>query len=103
MGIPAFMVTASLNCIIGQRLVRKATDLVPLPTPKPLTKFVQGLKNRFKKALPGEQFPYEGVVYSLENQPETSATYYHGRTGIYECVTLDMQLKQAILDGHTTI
>jgi general secretion pathway protein E len=102
MGIPAFMLTASLNCIIGQRLVRKAVDVEPMPTPEALLPFVQGLETRFKKVLPTETFPYEGKIYSLENQSEKE-NVYAGRMGIFECVTMNQELKQAILEGQTTI
>ncbi len=102
MGIPAFMLTASLNCIIGQRLVRKAVDIEPIPTPELLVPYVKGLEKRFKKVLPDEKFPYTGSIYSVENQVDKQAVY-KWRTGIYECVTLSQELKQAILEGQTTI
>lgn len=102
MGIPPFMLTASLNCIIWQRLLRKAIDADTIPTPASLVPFVKGLEKRFNKVVPWEKFPYTGEIYTVEKKSDLEGVYA-GRLGIFECVTLNPQLKQAILDGKTTI
>lgn len=102
MGIPAFMVTASLNCIIGQRLVRKAIDIEPIKTPEMYAPYINKLEQRFKTVVPDGKFPDKKYIYSVENQEDKQAAYAW-RTWIYECVTLNQELKQAILEGQTTI
>gem|GEM_PF-4235166 len=91
------MLTAALNCIVGQRLVRKAIETEKIPVPALLKPYVTRLEERFTKTLPDEIFPDHTHVYSLEYQ-EDMRGLYAGRTGIFECVTLNQELKQAILE-----
>lgn len=102
MGIPPFMLTASVNCIIWQRLVRKAIKTEPLPTPAWFVWFVTALEQRFKQVVPNQVFPYKGNIYCAPSQTE-SQSIYAGRVGVFECVSLTQELKQAILAWQTTI
>ncbi len=102
MWIPPFMLTASLNCIIWQRLVRKAIEPEKLPLPESLLPYVTRLQERFKKVFPDTPFPKHDNIYSRE-KTDTQEGHYKGRMGIFECVTLTQELKQAILEWQTTI
>lgn len=103
MGIPPFMLTASLNCIIWQRLLRKAVNPVKSNTPEILIPYVTGLEKRFKTVLPNEQFPKSSIIYEMNTEMWWARAAYAWRIGAFECVVMNPDLKQAVLDGKTTI
>ncbi len=103
MGIPPFMLTASLNCIIWQRLLRKAVNPVKIDTPEMLIPYVKGLETRFKKVLPNESFPKSASIYEMNTTLWWPGASYAWRIGAFECVVMNPTLKQAVLDGKTSI
>lgn len=102
MGIPPFMLTAALNCIVWQRLLRKATHPLPVPIPAQQQAYLDALHARFKQVT-GKEFPSSEHLYSLGTDNLPSWSFYAGRIGVFECVTLTAELKEAILQWATTI
>ncbi len=103
MQVPDFLVTASVNCIIAQRLARKLCQKCKNPAPPSLdaNKKIQEAFTIFK--------PYRGLDMSLFNNPilyeandggckECEGQGYRGRVGIFEVMLLGDKLKKAILD-----
>jgi type IV pilus assembly protein PilB len=104
MKVEPFLIASSINCIIGQRLVREicnkcrtskeitSDELVKLGFPKDLV----------KKYFSSKDHPR---VYHGKGCPVCHDTGYSGRIGIFEVMVLDEDLKQAIInqDDATTI
>lgn len=62
------MLTASLNCIIGQRLVRKAVRPVAIQTPKDLDSQLVDLIKRLKELVPDAIVPYDHRIYQQNTE-----------------------------------
>lgn len=102
MKIPDFLLTASVNLIIAQRLARKLCPKckVPLAPSTDARKKIQGAFSVFS--------PYEGFDESMLNDPifyspnkdgcETCGGQgYKGRVGIYEVLYMSENIKKSIL------
>lgn len=101
MGIKPFMLSASLNCIIAQRLVRKAVHPVSIHTPKHLEHTIHTLIDRCKQTT-WVSVNYEDTIYA-QNTDTTLGDPYEGRIGVFESLVVSEQLKQAILENKTTL
>jgi type IV pilus assembly protein PilB len=92
MGIEPFLITAALNCIVAQRLVRKICSECkgPVAAPPP-------------EALKDLQVPdkYIGKFQMMRGKgcEACSNTGHKGRIAIYEVMTANDILKEAILNG----
>jgi len=87
MGIEPFLVSSSVVAIIAQRLVRCICSRCRegfTPTKEELAKL--GLKTRT-----------EPTFFRAVGCPECMRTGYHGRTGIYEILLIDDEVRQMIL------
>jgi type II secretory ATPase GspE/PulE/Tfp pilus assembly ATPase PilB-like protein len=104
MKVPDFLLTASINLIMAQRLARRLCEKCRVPQPIS----VDGQK-QLQKAF--EFFePYEGFDMSVLNDPifyipnkggcpECEGKGYKGRVGLYEVLTMSNTIKKAILEG----
>lgn len=101
MGVKPFMLTACLNCIIAQRLVRKAVHPIAVPAPADIDRDIIALVKRLKELVPDVSLSYQHEIYVQNNDDILQA--YEGRTAVFECLPLDRDLKQAILENKTTI
>lgn len=88
MGIEPFLLSSSLNGVLAQRLVRKLCNHCKQSYSVPLDQ----LKNLPIKL---EKPP---ALYRAEGCESCRHTGYHGRTGIYELLVINEQLKQLIHD-----
>jgi general secretion pathway protein E len=89
MGIEPFLVSSSVVSIIAQRLVRCICThcrQAYTPTPEELAKL--GFKAVSKRP----------VFYRAVGCSECMRTGYHGRTGIYEILLIDEEIRQMILN-----
>lgn len=103
MEVPGFLITATLNAIIAQRLVRKIC-----PHCKEEIAMVPEIEQKIRRSLatmnPAER---ENLGIKDLNQPikiyhgkgcdECGNTGYHGRVGLYEVLELDNTIKEIIL------
>jgi len=87
MGIEPFLLSSSLALIVAQRLVRRLCPSCREPVP-----VEQSLSQRFGLA--------EGaIVYQARACEHCNKTGYRGRTGIYEVLEIDDDLRRMIHDG----
>ncbi len=95
MGIEPFLVTASVNTILAQRLVRTLCAKCKVETKVPLEKLVE-------LGVPKDQAPsiriYKGGGCSV-----CSNSGYKGRLAIYEIFDFSPKLKELVLKGATAL
>jgi len=97
MGVEPFLVTASLNSIIAQRLVRKnCTDCSEKLEIAPQVLIDLGVS---PKEIDGFEV-YKGIGEGCNN---CSGTGYKGRIAIYEVMTITDELKEFILSGASAL
>ncbi|HVG76193.1 MAG TPA: GspE/PulE family protein [Thermoleophilaceae bacterium] len=88
MGVEPYLVTSSVECVVGQRLVRKLCDCKkPVKLSKALLE-----ENGFEVARGISGFEPVGCVSCAQ-------TGYKGRTGLYEVMTMSDEVRKLILDG----
>jgi general secretion pathway protein E len=94
MGVEPFLVASSVVCMMAQRLVR---NLCPhckkpvVPTESELRQ-LGFTRERFLEVTPGH-------VYAPTGCQECLDTGYMGRTGIYELLVVDDEIRQLIMDN----
>lgn len=105
MGIEPFLLTASLNLLAAQRLVRKVCDKCRIEQ-KPSDAIVEVIKKELAK-VPKEDL--EGIdinnptVYVGQGCPVCGNTGYKGRIGIYEVVDITKAMQEQITDRKPAI
>jgi len=91
MGIPPYMVAASLSGVIAQRLVKKLC---------PNCREQRPVSEREKASL-GKGAEDIQATYHPVGCPHCNNTGYSGRRPIYECIHLDGTLRNMITDGKS--
>ncbi len=85
MGIEPFLVTSSVSCVIGQRLLRKIC-----PECKEAYEPSDAL-------LASYGFPSGSTLYRGRGCPSCKYTGYRGRTGVFEVLVLDDSVKDLVV------
>lgn len=108
MGIPAFLLPASINAIIAQRLIRKLCQhckkAIPMSNLDPHLKWrvEKALKRTAKEELLS-RIPTEilgnPIFYEAVGCAECENIGYKGRVGIYEILEITTSVKKLIIDG----
>ncbi len=108
MGIPAFLLPASINAIIAQRLIRKLCEHCKKPIsindldPHMKMRVEKALKQTSKEELLS-RIPSEILQKPMFYEPvgcaECENIGYHGRVGIYEILEITNSVKKLIIDG----
>lgn len=88
MGVEQFLLASSLIGILAQRLVRKLCSACRRPHVPDAT----------EHELLGVNV---GTIYSAVGCPACNNTGYRGRTGIYELLSVDQELRRQIHDGSS--
>lgn len=112
MGTPAFLLPATINAIIAQRLVRKlcphckkAIRLQDLP--EDLRKKVEKAIKRTHKDELITRLPQEVLQNPLFYEPvgceQCDNIGYRGRVGIYEILEITPNIKKMIIDGASAV
>lgn len=91
MGIEPFLVSSSLECFIAQRLVR-----LICPKCKTPLESSKEILDRIKKDI--EFDPQKIEFYEGRGCKECRFTGYHGRTGIFEILTVTESIRELILN-----
>jgi type IV pilus assembly protein PilB len=95
MGIEPFLISATLEAVLGQRLVRTVCDQCKTPyTPEQETLDILGLT----AADVGDRSFYYGAGCSYCND-----TGYHGRRGIYEYLSVSDPVRHLINERQPTL
>ncbi len=102
MWVKPFMLASALNCIIGQRLVRKTLKstkaLADEFTDKEIRKTIALVDHFYPEMKPS----YDGNVYHVPNNEETNnVENYEWREGIFEILEVDPLIKEAIIQGKS--
>ncbi|MCU0666236.1 MAG: Flp pilus assembly complex ATPase component TadA [Candidatus Omnitrophica bacterium] len=92
-GVPAFLISSSVDAFIAQRLVRVICPFCK----KEDTSNKQKLKLQISKEL-GIVCPEEIKLYTGSGCESCNFTGFHGRTGIFEILFMDSTMKDAILN-----
>jgi len=101
MGVKPFLLAPALNCVIGQRLVRKLCTLCKEASP--LEAKLQEKVNTVMAELPepekSEVAAMEQVFYAPKGCDKCNEGY-KGRLGIYEIFVVNEAIEKAVLDGQ---
>ncbi len=107
MGIPAFLLPASINAIIAQRLIRKLCSKCKKPVsmseldPKVKDRVERALKRTAKAELISRISPeilQKPLFYEAVGCAECENIGYRGRVGIYEILEITTSVKKLIID-----
>ena len=112
MGIPAFLLPASINAIIAQRLIRKLCQHCKKPIA--MNELDAHLKWRVEKALKhtakdellsriSGDILQKPTFYEPVGCPECDNIGYKGRVGIYEILEITNSVKKLIIDGASAV
>jgi len=94
MGIEPFLVTASVNTIIAQRLLRTLCKSCRQPSKLPETKI---------ESLGLRKYGSTSGLYQAKGCKDCNMTGYKGRVAIYEVLEFHSDLKEMVLAGNTAI
>jgi type II secretory ATPase GspE/PulE/Tfp pilus assembly ATPase PilB-like protein len=95
LGVEPYLIASTVNIIIGQRLVRKICNFC-----KKEKKLKENEINSLKEVLPertASKLNYNLTVYYGEGCKNCNNSGYLGRTGIYEVLSLNEEIKDLIL------
>lgn len=93
MGVPAYLVTAALRAVVGQKLLHQICPHCKVEY-RPSQKIIQRLGLNPAKVI-GSKF-YQGKGCQECNQTGT-----YGRIGIYETMTITASIKDVVIEGGT--
>lgn len=102
MGAETFLVASALNCVLGQRIVRKIChfckeDYVPPP------ELARDIKNVLGKLFPQNSDTAAGFkLYHGKGCMECNSTGYQGRVGIFEVLPISEKISRLILDRKSS-
>jgi type IV pilus assembly protein PilB len=108
MGIPAFLLPASINAIIAQRLIRKLCQKCKKPVamqnldPHMKARVERALKRTAKNELISRisaDILQKPTFYEPVGCAECDNIGYRGRVGIYEILEITPNVKKMIIDG----
>jgi type IV pilus assembly protein PilB len=95
MGIEPFLLAYTINIIIAQRLVRKLCDRCKTPDTELDMDLLMDCKLTEKEITESTFYKPVGCVHCIKG--------YRGRTGIYEVLTMNKQIRQIILKSKDFI
>jgi type IV pilus assembly protein PilB len=94
MGVPPYLISSALECVVAQRLARclceRCREEVRL-TPKKMTVLEREILG-----------PKETTVWRPTGCPRCFGTGYSGRAGLFEVLPVTKHVRQMILDGKST-
>jgi type IV pilus assembly protein PilB len=94
MGVEPFLVTASVNTIVAQRLLRTLCKSCRQATKVPEDKI---------ESLGIKKFATSGSFFQAKGCKDCNMTGYKGRVAIYEVLEFHSDLKEMVLAGNTAI
>lgn len=103
MGVKPFLLAPALNCVIGQRLVRRLCNECKVPAV-----FSEELEARFNESLdsmPQKEkalFTPRPKFFTAKGCPTCNGIGYKGRIGIYEILTMNQEIEGFILSGQVS-
>lgn len=104
MGVKPFLLAPALNCVIGQRLVRRLSDAAKQPATlseadeKRVEAVIASMPEKIKKEWEGKPRTF----YTVPEYDAEGNLGYKGQVGIYEVFTITPEIEQAILRGNVS-
>ncbi|HYE59642.1 MAG TPA: GspE/PulE family protein [Candidatus Kapabacteria bacterium] len=101
MGVKPFLLAPALNCVIGQRLVRRLCDACKQETTLP-EDVQQRVHDVLEKLPASEKKEMKGspMFYTAPGCDTCSGLGYRGRIGIHEVFVMTPEIEQLILSGQ---
>jgi len=93
MGIEPYIISAGLNCVMGQRLVRKLCPKCRMPDPK-----TSELVNRYDAYLPKDIKP---IFWIGSGCDDCHSIGYRGRIGIFEVLKVSRAIQEVLVSKGT--
>ena len=93
MGVEAFLISSSLEGVLAQRLVRKICSHCRVQAPAPPV-----LRDKLEALGSGR---LEGLFYHGKGCEECRGIGYRGRTGIFELLAIDSELRELIIQKRS--
>ena len=106
MGIAPYLITSTIELIIAQRLVRKLCDkckAVDNPDPEIVEMVKHSLEKLYVEDAIEPSLKENLVFYKAVGCAECNNVGYKGRTGLYEVLRMNNELRNLIAEGATTI
>ncbi len=103
MGVKPFLLAPAINCIIGQRLVKRLNPESRIPielTPSVLAEVKHELSKLPKEVL--DEYKVDLDHLQFFGPKEGATTPYKGRVGLYEIFTMTKEIESMILAGHVS-
>jgi type II secretory ATPase GspE/PulE/Tfp pilus assembly ATPase PilB-like protein len=103
MGVKPFLLAPAINCVIGQRLVRRINQDVKVPVELAPSILAQ-VKTELSKLHPDVLKEYKVDLNNLKfyGPKEGAETPYKGRVGIYEIFSMTKEIEALILSGKVS-
>jgi type IV pilus assembly protein PilB len=95
MGIEPYILSAGLNCVMGQRLVRKLCPVCKIPDPKS-----SELVKRYNAFLPEDVKPLFWTSKGCDNCHDIG---YKGRLGVFEILRISRAIQEALVSENAMI
>lgn len=94
MGVEAFLITSSLECVLAQRLVRKICTDCRVPW-----SITPAMREKLRSFGDGHG---DGRFFHGQGCDECRGTGYRGRTGIFELLAITNELREMILQRRSS-
>lgn len=95
MGIEPYIISAGLNCVLGQRLVRKLCPKCRIPDPKS-----SELVRRYNSFLPEGIKP---IFWTSRGCDDCHSIGYKGRLGVFEILKVSRAIQEALASKETML
>ncbi len=102
MKIAPFLVAAVLNVILAQRLVRKIC-LDCIESFSPDSELLEFIKKQLAEINPHSQFNVPKFLYRGRGCPACGNTGYRGRSGIFEVLNIDEEIRKLIISPNFSL
>ncbi len=103
MGVKPFLLAPAINCVIGQRLVKRINQEVKVPVELAPSLLAQ-VKSELSKLHPDVLKEYKVDLNNLKfyGPKEGAEQPYKGRVGIYEIFSMNKEIEKIILSGKVS-
>jgi type IV pilus assembly protein PilB len=103
MWVKPFMLAASLNVIIWQRLIRKVAKPREVEAPAYVDKQIQEFLTKMKTHNYPHNLTYDGIIYQPDKRVATKQDWYRWRVAVYEVLQLNNDIKKLMLDSASNL
>jgi type II secretory ATPase GspE/PulE/Tfp pilus assembly ATPase PilB-like protein len=103
MGVKPFLLAPAINCVIGQRLVKRINPEVKVPVtlaPSVMAQVKAELSKIPKDVL--QEYKVDLDKLQFYGPKEDATTPYKGRVGIYEIFSMNKEIEALILSGNVS-